>query len=191
MYMRKRIFPKAVKNMTLPTIETERLILRQITPDDAEAVFEFSGDDRVTKYMHYCTYDSSEQIREWIENLDEDIFAIVRKSDDLIIGTGGISPDARGDDFWGFGYNFRYDCWGNGYATEAVKAMIKYAHENFGVRKFCSSHAEENPASGRVMEKCGLKFDRYGTFRKMDGSLEMRSKIYVGFIEDMPYVNSK
>ena len=176
--------------MAVPTIETERLILRPLTLDDAEAVFEWTGDERVTKYMSYSTYDSVEQVREWIKTVER-IFGFVRKTDGLLIGSGEISPDSRGDDFWGFGYNFRYDCWGNGYATEAVKAMIKYAYENFGVRKFCSSHAEENPASGRVMEKCGLKFDRYGTFRKMDGSLEMRSKIYVGFIEDMPFAKSE
>lgn len=85
----------------------------------------------------------------------------------------------------------KYDCWGNGYATEAAKAMIKYAAEIFGARKFCSSHAVENPASGRVMEKCGLKFEKYGTYSKIDGSAEFRSKIYTGSIEDMTYIKSE
>ena len=173
--------------MSLPTIETERLILRPLTIDDAEAVFEWTGDERVARYMIYSTYDSVEQVKEWLGTVER-IFGFVRKSDGLLIGSGDIAPDNRGDDFWGFGYNFRYDCWGNGYATEATKAMIKYAAESFGARKFCSSHAVENPASGRVIEKCGLKFEKYGSFRKIDGSAEFRSKIYIGFIEDMTYI---
>ncbi len=52
----------------------------------------------------------------------------------------------------------RYDCWGNGYATEAAKAMMDYVRREFGVTHFCASHAEPNLASGKVIEKCGLKF---------------------------------
>ncbi len=47
----------------------------------------------------------------------------------------------------------RYDCWGNGFATEATKAMMKFANEYFDVVKFSSSHVEQNKASGHVMEK--------------------------------------
>lgn len=52
--------------------------------------------------------------------------------------------------------------------------MIKFANEQFSVTKFSSSHAEPNKASGHVMEKCGLKFIRYGQFQKLDGSNKMR-----------------
>ncbi|MCH5192365.1 MAG: GNAT family N-acetyltransferase [Oscillospiraceae bacterium] len=174
--------------MSLPAIETERLILRQITPDDAEAVFEIRGDERVTRYMSYCTYDSAELVRESIENFGDDTFAIVRKSDGLLIGEGGVYDSNMGNDFSEIGYNFRYDCLGNDYEAEAVRAMIKYAAENLDAKKFCFSHAEEDTDSGSVIEKCGLKFDRYGTFSKIDGSTEFRSKIYVGFIENMTYI---
>ncbi len=111
---------------------------------------------------------------------DEYYFGFVRKADVKLIGSGSIGPHDRGNDFWGFGYNFRYDCWGNGYATEAARAMIKYAYDHFGARKFTSSHVEQNKASGRVMEKCGLHFVRYGVFKKLDGTCQMRSMIYEG-----------
>lgn len=72
----------------------------------------------------------------------------------------------------------RYDCWGNGYATEAAKAMMDYVRREFGVTHFCASHAEPNLASGKVIEKCGLKFLQYGKWQKLDGSCKMRSMEY-------------
>lgn len=56
--------------------------------------------------------------------------------------------------------------------------MIKFANEQFDVMKFSSSHAEPNKASGRVMEKCGLHFMKYGEFKKLDGTGRMTSMEY-------------
>lgn len=174
----------------LPTIETERLILRPLVPEDAEAVFQWTGDERVTKFMNYSTYTSAEQVREWLESIDGSVWGFVRKSDGLLTGSGDIrlskSPNEADNGFWEFGYCFRFDCWNKGYATEATKAMIKYAYER-GARKFFAQHAVENPASGRVMEKCGLKFDGYGSYKKFDGSCEFKSKVYRAVFEELPY----
>lgn len=166
-------------------IETERLLLRQLTVADAEEVFEWVSDERVSKYMVYNTYTSVEQVKEWLtsveqsESHDNYEFGFERLSDGKLIGSGSMGPDKK-DGYWGFGYNLRYDCWGLGYATEAAKAMINYARENLGARKFASSHCESNRASGRVMEKCGLHFVGYGEFEKLDGSCRMRSMEYEG-----------
>ena len=73
--------------------------------------------------------------------------------------------------------------WG-GAATEATKAMMKFANEHFAVIKFSSSHVEQNKASGHVMEKCGLHFTNYGQFQKLDGSNKMRSMEYEGIINN-------
>ena len=165
-------------------IETERLLLRPLMVTDAEEVFKWVSDDRVSKYMVYHTYQFVEQVIEWLESVEAETkeyhFAFVRKTDSKLLGSGSIGPDAKGNGFWGFGYNFRYDCWGHGYATEAAKAMINYVHKNLGVRKFTSSHAEPNTASGNVMRKCGLHFSGYGEFQKLDGSCRMRSVEYEG-----------
>ena len=169
-------------------IETERLILRPLKISDAEAVYQWVSDERVAKYMVYNTYTSLEKVVEWLtmlQNLDDEYhFGFVRREDGLLIGSGSIGPDSNRRDFWSFGYNLRYDCWGNGYATEAAKAMMKFANELFGVIKFSSSHAEPNQASGHVMEKCGLRFTKYGQFKKLDGSNKMRSKKYEGEVDN-------
>ena len=165
-------------------IETERLILRPLRINDAEAVYQWVSDERVAKYMVYNTYTSVEEVVEWLTMIqktdDEYHFGFVRKEDGMLIGSGSIGPDSHRSGFLGFGYNFRYDCWGKGYATEAAKAMIMFAKEKFGVVRFSSSHAEPNKASGHVMEKCGLCFTRYGQFQKLDGSSQMRSMEYEG-----------
>ena len=164
------------------TIKTERLLLRPLTMKDAEDIFEWVSDERVSKYMVYQTYQNIDQVREWIDFTEKDSsihFGFERISDHKLIGSGDIDLE-RENGRCGFGYNFRYDCWGKGYATEAAKAMIDYAKTNFGAKEFFSSHAEPNIASGRVMEKCGLHFVRYGEFQKLDGSCKMRSIEYEG-----------
>lgn len=162
-------------------IKTERLLLRPLTVADAEAVFEWVSDERVSRYMVYNTYANVGQVRGWLAFVEKDSstynFGFERLSDGKLIGSGDIGPDSKSG-HWGFGYNLRYDCWGNGYATEAVKAMMEYVRRNFGATRFTSSHAEPNIASGKVMEKCGLKFVRYGEFHKLDGSCKMKSMEY-------------
>ena len=164
------------------TIETDRLILRPLRIEDAQSVYQWVSDERVAKYMVYNTYTSLEEAVEWLTMLqepDEEYhFGFVRKEDGFLIGSGSIGPESERNDYWAFGYNFRYDCWGKGYATEATKAMIKFAGEQFDVMRFSSSHAEPNKASGRVMEKCGLHFTGYGQFQKLDGTCKMRSMEY-------------
>ena len=164
------------------TIETDRLILRPLTVEDAPAVFMWVSDERVARYMVYNTYTSLEEAVDWLTMLqepdEEHHFGFVRKEDGLLIGSSSIGPESERTDFWAFGYNFRYDCWGKGYATEATKTMIEFAKEHFGITKFSSSHAEPNKASGHVMEKCGLHFTGYGQFEKLDGTCRMPSMEY-------------
>lgn len=159
-------------------------MLRPLTVADADDVFEWVSDERVARYMVYTTYTDIEEVKKWLDFVRQDtstyIFGFERISDGKLIGSGDIGPSQRKSGYWGFGYNLRYDCWGMGYATEAAKAMINYAIENFGATKFVSSHCEPNIASGNVMKKCGLHFVGYGEFQKLDGSCKMRSMEYEG-----------
>lgn len=164
-------------------IRTERLLLRPLTVADANEVFEWASDERVSRYMVYTTYTDIVQVKEWLAFVEKDTstynFGFERLSDGKLIGSGDIGKDSK-NGYWGFGYNLRYDCWNNGYATEAVKAMIEYVRKNFGATHFTSSHAMPNLASGHVMEKCGLHFTGYGEFQKLDGSCKMKSMEYKG-----------
>ena len=162
------------------TITTERLILRPLTLDDAEAAFEWTGDERVTKYMIYSTHESIETTKEWlrtVKSTDTQFeFGFVRKSDGKLIGSGGIR--LLEDGFWEFGYNFRFDCWGMGYATEASKAMIDHVRSKFGDVPLRAECAAENTASAHVIEKCGLVFKGFGEYTSYDGLKTFKAKTY-------------
>ena len=164
----------------MTTITTDRLILRPLTLDDAEAAFEWTGDERVAKYMIYSTHESVETTKEWLRSINTSDtvfeFGFVRRSDDKLIGSGGIR--LKEDGFWEFGYNFRYDCWGMGYATEASKAMIELVRSRYGEVRFKAECAAENTASAHVIEKCGLHFGGFGEYQSYDGKKTFKAKIY-------------
>jgi len=166
---------------TVPTIETERLILRPLSLDDAESAFEWTGDERVAKYMIYSTHESIETTKEWLRTVDalenEYLWGFVRKFDNKLIGSGSIRFRTN-EDKWSFGYNMRHDCWNMGYTTEATLAMMNYVREKHNAHRFKAQCASENIGSARVMEKCGLHFARYGEFKKLDGTSKMRSMEY-------------
>lgn len=162
-------------------LDTPRLTLRPLTQADADAAFVWCSDPVVNRYMPYTLYTRAEDVRTWLASVEqaegEYNFGFVRKSDGLLIGSGSIGPD---DEIgcWVFGYNLRRDCWNQGYATEAAQAMIDFAVREFGVRRFSANHAIANPASGRVMEKCGLVLDHLGAYSRFDGSETFPARYY-------------
>lgn len=162
------------------TIETERLLLRSPSVEDADAMFVWLSDPEVNRFMSYPLYSDVESVCVYLRSLpanEGDLdFNFVRKSDGLLIGAGGVYPKKDGN--WVLGYNLRRDCWGKGYATEAMRAITRFAYRKMGAKVFTACHAVENPASGRVMEKCGLAFDHAGEYQKADGSRTFQARFY-------------
>jgi len=76
------------------------------------------------------------------------------------------------------GYNLNRKFWGEGYATEAAKAMIQWAYQNLGARDFIARHANANKASGNVIIKCGFQFEKYGQYSRYDGSEIFEASYY-------------
>ena len=169
-------------------IETERLILRPLSLDDAEAEFVWLSDPVVNRYMPYNLYTNVADVVKWLEtaiNAEKELhFGFVRKEDGVLIGAGSIGPQDHQDGAGEFGNSLSRDALNNGYATEATKAMIDLARNEYGVRIFVASHAKDNPASGRVMEKCGLHFDHDGEYSRFDGSETFQAKFWKMVVED-------
>ena len=157
----------------VPTIETKRLILRPLSMWDAEDVFEWTGDPRVTKYMIYSTHPDISVTKKWLESIgnleNEYLWGIVRKSDGKLIGSGSIRYRTA-ENRWSFGYNIRYGCWNQGYTTEATLRMMDYVREKHDAKRFVAEHAVGNPASGRVMKKCGLHYVGEYEYTRLDGT---------------------
>lgn len=162
--------------------ETERLTLRPLTVDDAEAAFVWLSDPEVNRFMPYPLYQEIEEARRWIASLDtlvdNYVFGFVRREDGLLIGTGSIRLISPESGCWSLGYNLRRDCWRQGYATEAARGILNFAYQVLGARDFSAEHAVANPASGSVLRHCGYVFDHDGTYAKMDGSETFPAKYY-------------
>ena len=161
-------------------IETERLILRPLTVNDVEDVFEWVGDPIVNRYMPYSLYENLEQVRKWITSLEDNknVFGFCVKESGKVIGSGSIAFDPERNAYE-LGYNINRAFWGNGYATEASKAMIHWAYRELGAREFCANHATANVASGNVIRKCGFLFEHYGQYSRYDGSETFDATFYV------------
>ena len=174
-------------------LETPRLILRPLTVADAAAEYVWLSDPEVNRFMPYNLYTSVEQAEDWLRHVeqceDEYHFGFVRKDDGVLVGAGSIGAHEERSDpqfpgAWEFGYNLRRDCWNQGYATEATRAMIDFAHRTFGVKDFCASHAVENPSSGRVMEKVGCTFHHFSEYSTFDGTQTFPAKVWALHLED-------
>lgn len=168
-------------------IETGLLLLRPLCVKDAEAVYAWAGDPEVNRYMIYTLHTTPRQAEEWIASLREDSgeFGFVLRETGMLIGAGSIAfrPEHQA---YELGYNLRRDCWGMGYATEASRAMIRWAYDTLGARDFVATHAVQNSASGRVIRKCGFQLARSTQYAKQDGSAVFDACFYTMHLDEPP-----
>lgn len=156
------------------TIETERLLLRQFNENDADAMFRnWESDDKVTEFLRWKTVtdiSTAEQILcDWIQEYNNSDFyqwAIVLKEIEEPIGTISVVEKNDNLDIVHIGYCIGSKWWNLGITSEAFKAIISFFFEEVGVNRIESQHDPNNPNSGKVMQKCGLKYE--GTLRKAD-----------------------
>jgi len=170
-----------MSKIILPNLETERLILRPLTVADRDAIFKWTGDPRVNKYMIYPLYKSAEDGREWLEGLYEDEkkldYGFVLKSTGQLIGSGGLYYH-EDIDVWSVGYNLACDFWKQGYTVEAMEKIIEYAKSKYTVHAIAGTFAIGNYGSQRVMEKLGMTFYEDTEYSKLDGSESFKAKTF-------------
>ncbi len=173
-------------------LETDRLLLRPPTMEDAPAIQVLVNDERIAKVTLNIPYPYPDNgAVEWLERVfargqdDGEYhvpFAITRKADGLYMGTIGISVgnpyDASEVGYW-LGVEF----WGQGYMTEALTRMIQFGFEELKLNRIHAGHFADNPASGRVMKKAGMVCE--GTLRqhikKADGYKDL---VYYGILRE-------
>ena len=156
------------------TIETERLILRKFTKDDIGPVYNnWTSDEAVTKYLRWPTHKdmsvTEKVINEWIaayENPSYYQWAIELKSIGKPIGAISVVDMNEKLDIVHIGYCIGSKWWHQGITSEAFSAIIPFLFEEVGVNRIETQHEPNNPHSGNVMKKCGLKYE--GTLRQAD-----------------------
>jgi len=156
------------------TLETERLILRRFIIDDAAAMFKnWASDDEVTKYLMWKTHAdvsvSESVINSWLELYQKpEHYSWVIILKDIGEPIGSIAAVEQRDEtkMVHIGYCIGRKWWNQGITSEALKELIQFFFEEVGVNRIESRHDPRNPNSGKVMLKCGLKYE--GTMRQSD-----------------------
>lgn len=171
--------------MKTPILETERVILRPLSVEDAQDIYErWTSDDRVSKYVRWCTHSSVEDTRGWLKMVEENMqsdasydWGFYLKDENYLFGSGGIFYH-EDENCYEVGYNIMYKYWNQGYTTEIVKAILEFAKSELGIKEFVAWHANKNPASGAVLKKCGFAYEKAGVATKFDGVTIFDSKCY-------------
>lgn len=153
-------------------IETDRLILRQFKVDDKTAMFNnWASDSDVAKYLTWPAHDSEALtamlLDDWTKRYEkEDTYnwAIVIKGSDEPIGNISVVEQKEIINEAQLGYCMGKAYWGQGYMPEAARAVINYLFFEAGFERIYAGHDVNNPKSGRVMEKIGMK--KEGIHRK-------------------------
>jgi RimJ/RimL family protein N-acetyltransferase len=148
----------ARRERTLAVLETDRLVLRAPRPDDAEALARLIGDRRIAVNTARVPYPYS------VTDANQFIAAVNRQGgeaaflitlDNALIGGCGVAQSDSGAEL---GYWIGVPFWGQGFATEAARAVIDHAFGGLGHEVLEAGARVSNPASRRVLEKCGFQW---------------------------------
>ena len=143
-------------------LETERLLLREMTQDDLPALQGILQDEE-TMYAYNGAFDEAET-QAWLDRqlsryaqYGFGLWAVVLKESGGMIGQCGLTMHPwRGDEVLEVGYLFNRAFWHHGYATEAARGCMEYAFDRLGAREVCSIIRETNLPSRRVAERNGM-----------------------------------
>lgn len=150
-------------------LHTEQLTLRPFRETDAEDMFtRWASDPEVTRYVTWTPHESVEVTRALLHLWEEEAkspqtyhWAIEFKN--RLVGDITLHAVNDWNESATIGYCMAKEFWRRGIMSEAFQEVLRYAFEEIGFTRISGEHAIENPASGRVMEKCGLKYE--GTCR--------------------------
>lgn len=141
--------------------------MRKLTLDDFEVLARIRAKEEVSRYLGTLAMQTPEKIAARLqfyiscyETHGFGVSAVLRKSDGEFIGWGGLQPlEDSGEIEVGYGFDTPH--WGRGYATEMAEAWLRYGFEEAGLERIVAVAVPENTASRRVMEKLGMKFEKY------------------------------
>jgi RimJ/RimL family protein N-acetyltransferase len=159
----------------LTSLETERLTLRPVEPDvDLDAFATFMADPEVVRFIGGATLtrdETAERLAAYRARFERDgfgIFALVRRDDGVIVGRCGLlvwqlpewaittEAEAAGPTELELGWTLGRPYWGNGYATEAARAVRDWTFDGLGRMRLISLIADENTASAAVASRLGM-----------------------------------
>lgn len=153
-----------------PILETERLRLREITEEDAEAIFSYFSQDIVTRFYGQESFVSIEQAKSFVELFSKNFaekrgirWGIERKGIKGIIGTIGLNAWMPKHKRAEIGYDLHPVYWRKGYTSEAAEKVLSYGMKELGLTRIGAIVFVENTASNQMIKKLG--FQREGVLK--------------------------
>jgi [ribosomal protein S5]-alanine N-acetyltransferase len=150
----------------LPTLETDRTILRKLRSEDEQDIFQYGSDDDVSRYTAWPTHRTMEDTRSYLTKVLQKYnhhavapWGIVDKETGKIIGTSGFMAwnvhHAKAE----LGYALSKDYWNLGYMTEVIRTIISFGFDRMKLVRIEASCLPLNIGSARVMEKVGMTYE--------------------------------
>ena len=156
--------PNAYGMFSMPTLETRRLILRRIAMHDAGDIFEYSKDKEVARHVLWSAQKDVSEAKDYCRFMmkryrcdQPSSWGIIEKATGRLVGTIGYMDHNEDNATVEVGYSLARWLWNGGYMTEALARVIEYTFEAMDINRIEAQHELDNPSSGRVMEKCGMK----------------------------------
>ena len=165
-------------------IDTDRLIITEMTMDMAEDIHKNSLDEDIRRFVPDEVFETVEEAQETIEFIMSQygsttgplIYAVIKKDDNKNIGY--VQLVSLDDGKWEIGYHVAKPYTRNGFATEAVKEFLPVIAEYVGTNEVYGIRLIENVASGRVLEKCGFETFFTGEGPYHDGIYEITKSVW-------------
>lgn len=167
-----------------PVLSTPRLILRDLRPTDLDDLYEYASDPEIDHYTPWDRYKSLDEAREdlggYIARYEQGHFrawGIEHRADKKLIGITNFGFISKEDRRAEMGYTIARKYWGQGLATEAAQALIKYGFETLDLVRIEAVVLPENKASSKVLLKIGMQFEgllrSYQVWKGKPSDLEM------------------
>ncbi|TCZ78431.1 N-acetyltransferase [Paenibacillus albiflavus] len=151
----------------MKVLETDRLVLRFLTPDDAEFMFELLNSPGWLEFIGDKGIKTVEDARDYIlkgpvemyNRLGFGLYLTELKADAVPIGVCGLIKRDGLEDV-DIGYAFLPNFWGKGYAYESAAGVLAYGKEVLGINRIVAITSTDNLRSAKLLEKLGLQFER-------------------------------
>ena len=150
----------------LPTLTTDRLILRKMLVSDYKDMFDYSSRPETSRYLLWTPHDSPKFSKRYLSYLqgqyrDENFydFALEDKATKKMIGTCGFTSFDLENNAAEVGYVLHPEYWGKGLAAEALKRLMRFGFTELRLHRLIAKIIDENEASKRVAEKCGFRHE--------------------------------
>ncbi|MEH0153160.1 GNAT family N-acetyltransferase [Limibacter armeniacum] len=144
-------------------LETKRLYLREMTPDDAEDIYRLNLDWDHIKYTGDKPFESIQEAKRFLENYSHyrtygfGRWAVIEKDSDKFLGWCGLKYTPELEEY-DIGFRFFKEYWNKGIGSEAAKACLDYGFSKFGLTRIVGRAMKDNLGSIRVLEKIGLEY---------------------------------